>query len=382
MSGDYPLATRPLTLKNGLTLKNRLFFASMGVDLADESGRVTPALIDFYRGILSGGCGLAFLGNTTVSAESRLQARGLGLFEQGQQASLKPLLQMAAQLEVPLGVQLQHYGGQGVLTDSDQALLTPSAIPCARTASLYPDYRVQAMTEVQIAQVVDDFGNCAWRAWSAGARIVQLQASNGYLLSSFLSPRFNQRTDHYGGNEENRSRLLLQIIRAIRLRTSDSLAITVRLGIDDLLGDQGLQFTELGETVQALCNSGISALECSFGVGESFGRLLTYSQDIDDYLQCAVKTIKASATVPVGYAGFIASLDKAERLLADGVCDLAGMSRALFADNALIAKTLQGRSNEINRCLWDGKCFGDKSNPHLSRVHCCVNPAYLRPSFN
>lgn len=382
MNQYYPLTTRPLQLGHNLTLKNRLFFASMGVDLADEHGCVTPALTAFYQDIIEGGCAMAFLGNATVSASSRLHRRGLALFDDAQQASMASLYRMASLSNVPIAVQLQHYGGQGTPQLSGEPLLTPSAIGCDRAARLSPGYRVQAMTAEHIAQVIDDFASAAKRAWQSGARVVQLQAANGYLLGSFLSPRFNRRTDAYGGNEENRARLLLETLQAIRARTDDALTVTVRLGIDDLLGDHGLQFTHLKETVQTLCQSGIAALECSMAVGASFHRLLAPSREMDQYLRTGVKAIKASASVPVGFAGFIDGLDKAERLLADEVCDWLGMSRALFADNQLINKTLQGRAQDIDRCLWDGRCFNDKSDPRMDRVFCCVNPNYPRPAFN
>ncbi|MFW8696252.1 hypothetical protein, partial [Mesorhizobium japonicum] len=84
--------------------------------------------------------------------------------------------------------------------------------------------------------------------------------------------------------------------------------------------------------VQALCQAGVAALECSMCMGATFGQLIVHSETMDHYLQAGVRAIKSVSTVPVGYAGFIDGLDKAEQLLADGVCDWVGMSRALFAD--------------------------------------------------
>ncbi|MBO1540734.1 NADH:flavin oxidoreductase [Pseudomonas sp. OA65] len=381
MNDAYRHVLEPLSLSPHLKLKNRLFFAPMGIDLADENGCFTPAMLDFYKSILAGGCSMAFLSNATVSAQSRLQSAGLGLYAPEQASALKPLLAWSEQVGVPVGVQLQHYGGQGTTTLTDAPVMTPSGVPCPRVSQLDPNYRVRIMDEADIAEVVEQFAHSAWLAWGAGARLVQLQASNGYLLGSFLSPATNQRTDRYGGSEENRARLLLEVIEAIQRRTGPHLLITVRLGIDDRLGEKGLQFSQLKETVQALCRAGVSALECSMCVGATFNQFLTYSPAMDEYLQAGVRAIKSVSTVAVGYAGFIDGLDKAERLLAEGVCDWIGMSRALFADNDLINKTFEGRAHQINRCLWDGQCFKDKSNPRFDRVYCCVNPNYLRPAL-
>lgn len=381
MKGRYRQVLEPLQLSPDLTLKNRLFFAPMGIDLADENGCFTPAMQEFYQSIMIGGCAMAFLSNATVSAQSRLQRGGLGLFEQRQGDALKPLLEWSERIGVPVGVQLQHYGGQGTTTLSGMPVLTPSGVPCPRAARLDSAYRVHVMNIADIAEVVEQFAYSAWLAWSSGARLVQLQASNGYLLGSFLSPATNLRTDRYGGSEENRRRLLLEVIQAIKIRTDPRFMVTVRLGIDDRLGDQGLQYTQLGETVQALCQAGVTALECSMCVGSTFDHFLVFSPGMDEYLQAGVRAIKSVSTIPVGFAGFIDGLDKAERLLADGVCDWVGMSRALFADNDLINKILEGRASQVNHCLWDGKCFKDKSNPRLDRVYCCVNPNYLRPAL-
>lgn len=93
-----------------------------------------------------------------------------------------------------------------------------------------------------------------------------------------------------------------------------------------------------------------------------------------------VSTIRGFASVPVGFAGLIDGLGDAERIISSGVADFVGMGRALFADNDLIRKTLAGQESTIFRCLWDGQCSKDKFNPKYSRVYCCVNPKYLRPT--
>ena len=379
MTRRYSQVLQPLDLLGGLRLRHRVFFAPMGVDLADHHGCFTPEMFDFYRGIIEGGCALAFLSNATVSPQSRLQEVGLGLFDQRQVAALKPFLAWAESEGTPVGVQLQHYGGQGSTRLTGSSLLTQSGVPCPRVSKLDPSYRVRIMDEEDIAGVIADFSTSACLAQESGARLVQLQASNGYLLSSFLSPHTNRRTDCYGGSEANRARLLLEVVEAIHRSTGGRLIVTVRLGIDDCLGDEGLHFTRLEETVQALERAGVAALECSMCVGSSFGRFLSYSQEMDRYLQDGVSHIKSQTRLPVGYAGFVEGLDKAEDLLARGVCDWVGMSRALFADNDLIRKELAGRAKEVHRCLWDGKCFGDKSDPRMDRVYCCVNPKYPRP---
>jgi 2,4-dienoyl-CoA reductase-like NADH-dependent reductase (Old Yellow Enzyme family) len=216
----------------------------------------------------------------------------------------------------------------------------------------------------------------------AGARFIQFQASNGYLLSSFLSPRTNRRTDAYGGDPERRALFLLELIREVRRAVGAEIVLGVRLQVDDCLGDEGLLVEQLARVVPLLEQAGVDIIEASMAVAETFDALFQRTAAMEQRLQTQVAKLKSYARVPVGFAGFIDSLESAERLLSSGVADLAGLARALFADNDLIAKTLAGRREDIHWCLWDGNCFRDKSNPAFDRVYCCVNPKYLRPVLN
>jgi 2,4-dienoyl-CoA reductase-like NADH-dependent reductase (Old Yellow Enzyme family) len=293
---------------------------------------------------------------------------------------MKGMFDLARRFDTLVGVQLQHYGGQGTTTLTGEPVWTPSGIPCKRISRLDPNYSTHEMTIDDIRQVVSEFGQAAALAREAGARMIQLQSSNGYLLSSFLSPYTNKRRDAYGGSEENRARLLLEVVASVREAIGDDCALTVRLNIDDRVGDAGLTPAMLEGTVKALEKAGVNAITCSMCIGETFGDLLTYSADMDRHLQQSVKLVKSFTRLPVGYAGYVGDLHKAESLIADGVADFIGFARALFADNDLIVKTLEGREDEIHRCLWDGECFADKANPAFDRVYCCVNPKYRRPS--
>lgn len=364
-----------------LNLPNRIFFASMGLGMANSNGGFSQDLLNFYSDIMDGGCNLSFLANASVSPSSRLGKGGLCLYNEEQADSLIPIFNLANTKNCIVGVQLQHYGGQGSVIN-DFPLLTPSGTSCKKYSNQNQSHNIKAMDQNEINEVINQFANSAELAMNAGAKLIQLQASNGYLLSSFLSPYTNSRNDIYGGSEENRARLLLEVIAAISKRTKDQLTITVRLGIDDRLGKDGLQPHLLIKTVRLLEQAGIGAIECSMCINETFKDFLKYSKEMDEYLCSGVKLIKSKTSLPVGFAGFVDSLDKAERLITEGVADFIGMTRALFADNELISKTLAGKDNLIDRCLWDGNCFKDKSNPNFGRVYCCVNPKYLRPSTN
>ncbi len=361
-------------------LKNRLFFAPMGLDMAGRDGTFSDDLFEFYSGIIAGGCGFLVLSNASVSQESILQPNGLRLYNEAQALSLQKIVQKAKDAGSMVGVQLQHYGGQGVTTYTrGREMLTPSAVPCATLKKKDTRYRVRAMTLEDIEIVKAQFAESARLAELSGTALIQLQASNGYLLSSFQSPVTNLRTDEYGGDRIARGRFLLEVIQAIRAKISPSTLLSLRLGIDDCLPGKGTVATDFQELIPMYEAAGIDLIETSIAVADTFSVLTGESEEVRQLLQDSTKLIKSYSKVPVGFAGMVKSVEQAEEIIANGVADFVGMARALFADNDLLIKTLEGRRDEIHWCLWDGKCFKDKYNPRFHRVYCCVNPKYKRP---
>lgn len=377
----FPRLFTPLQVR-GVRFANRLFLAPMGLDLATADGGLSAELLDFYRDIIAGGVGGLYLSNASVSRQSVLRPGGLRLLHARQADSLRPLLQLAATAGVAAGVQLQHYGGQGLTTHCRaRVLLTPSGIPSPALQRLDPHYRVRAMQGRDIVRLRQQFVRAARLAVAAGSRLLQLQASNGYLLSSFLSPHSNRRRDGYGGSIEARARLLAEVVRDVRHAVGEEVALGVRLQIDDLMGAAGVQVTDMRTVLPLLEQAGADLIEASVGTAETFGRFSGQWQQMAQQLRAQVAQLRQYTTLPLGFAGMTADLPTAEALLADGVCDLVGMARPLFADNELISKTLRGEEAHIHRCRFDGLCFKDKHDPRAARVYCCVNPRYLRPAF-
>jgi 2,4-dienoyl-CoA reductase-like NADH-dependent reductase (Old Yellow Enzyme family) len=376
---DFQHILAPLELR-GQSIKNRLFFAPMGLDLAHRDGRFSPELFEFYSGIIDGGCGFLILSNASVTPDSILQPNGLRLYHADQAQSMASIVEAGRAANALVGLQLQHYGGQAVTTYTrGQAMLTPSAVASAMLKKKDSRYRVRAMTLEDIEIVKNQFAESARLAELSGAKLIQLQASNGYLLSSFQSPATNLRTDQYGGDAVSRGRFLLEVIRSIRAKISPNILLSIRLGIDDYLDGIGTVANDFKDLIPMYEEAGIDMIETSICVAETFSRLTGDAPDVSAKLQSSTKTIKGYSKVPVGFAGLVRSLEQAEEIIANGVADFVGMARALFADNDLIIKTLDGRRDEIHWCLWDGNCFKDKHNPRFNRVYCCVNPKYLRP---
>jgi 2,4-dienoyl-CoA reductase-like NADH-dependent reductase (Old Yellow Enzyme family) len=370
---------RPMVVR-GREYKNRLFFAPMGLDLANRDGTFSDDLYEFYSGMIDGGCASVVLSNASVSPDSILQPNGLRLYTALQAESLEAIIQTAERAGVYLGVQLQHYGGQGVTTYTrGREMLTPSGVPCAALQKKDSRYRVRAMEPDDFDIVKRQFVESARLAEQAGAKLIQLQASNGYLLGSFQSPATNLRTDQYGGDAVARGRFLLEIITAVREQIRSTTILGLRLGVDDYLGEKGTLPRDFEKLIPLYEDAGVDLIEISICVADTFSALSGESTEVSDCIHAASRLIKSYSRVPVGFAGLVKSVEQADSIVRDGIADFVGMARALFADNELIIKTLEGRRDEIHWCLWDGKCFKDKHNPRYQRVYCCVNPKYLRP---
>lgn len=376
----FPNLFQPLSLR-GVTLRNRIFFPAMGIDLAHDDGTFSDELADFYRQLARSGCGLVVLSNATVSPRSILQKHGLRLFDAGHVAALRGFLSGGAGDDAAIGVQLQHYGGQATTVHTGLSLLTPSGIGSPPLMKRDPNYSAKVMSQADINEVIREFAHAAALAAEAGARFVQLQASNGYLLASFLSPYTNQRDDAYGGSPERRARFVAEVVAAVREAIGPDRALGLRIGINDCIGEHGIKAADFVNVAPMLEAAGVDLFEASISIAESFHQLIERTDERQAFLEQEVAIFKNFAKVPVGFAGFVDSLEKAERYVATGLADTVGMARALFADEGLIQKTLAGRVESVNRCLWDGKCFKDKSNPAYGRVYCCVNPRYKRPEL-
>ncbi|MEO8400566.1 MAG: NADH:flavin oxidoreductase [Gammaproteobacteria bacterium] len=377
----YPYIFTPLVI-NKIVIPNRIYFSPFGIDDANIDGTISDSLENFYRNIAKGGCGLIMLSNCSVSPDSILNPRGLKMHNNIHSNRLKRIINRVECYGGILGIQLQHYGAQAVTTFTNQALLSPSGFACKHYGKKDSQYKVREMTLDDIEEVKQQFIDAAVLSASAGVKFIQLQAANGYLLHSFMSPYTNKRTDGYGGNYENRARLLIEIIRGIKLKLKDNIILSATIGINDCLDQEGVRPSDYKFIMPLLESSGIDSITVSISIAETFKNLIIRTHESEKKLHSSIFDIKKHmlSSIPIGFSGFTNSLQSAEDLIKKGTSNFIGMGRSLFADNDLILKSIDGNNNSIFQCLWDGNCFKDKSNSLLDRVYCCVNPKYKRPN--
>jgi len=371
----FPHLFSPLNIKH-LTLPNRIFFPPWDFNWANKDGSVSDKLQEFYVSLAENGCGIVYTGAAAVSPDSVLYEYSMGIFDKLHVESNRKLCrEIEARDSVP-AIQLMNFGRQSVTTFTGKPILAPSNVPCKVISQVDPNYQIKEMTLEDIKRVEDDFVNGATLAVEAGYKIVQVHAAHGYLLCSFLSPYTNKRTDEYGGSVENRCRIVVEIIEAIKKKLGNDVVIDVRLSVDELV-DGGLVPADYAAITPLIANAGADMMSASLANFESAVVYFPTKPEPEAKFSYTVETLKKHTSLPVAHAGFICSLEKGEELLSTGKTDLVGYGRMQFADHGFVKKSVLGE--KVTKCIWCGRCLGDLLDPAQNlQVHCTVNPKYKR----
>jgi 2,4-dienoyl-CoA reductase-like NADH-dependent reductase (Old Yellow Enzyme family) len=319
-----------LTLPNGSTLPNRLAKAAMEESLA-EPGQLPGTVIErLYQRWAEGGTGLLITGNVMIDRRA-LTGPGTIALEAGTPlAPFKAWSQAARSHGAQVWMQINHPGRQ-VMANMGGLALAPSgvALDLGKHSKLFA--QPVAMSAANIAEVIQRFADTAHAAEQAGFNGVQIHAAHGYLLSQFLSPLTNRRDDEWGGSLQNRARLLLEVVRAVRARVSAGFSVAVKLNSADFQRG-GFSEEDAREVVQLLNEQAVDLIELSGGSYESpamqgrtaDGRTLAREAYFLEFAQALADV----ARMPVMTTGGITRPAIAEQVLASGVA-VVGIATAL-----------------------------------------------------
>ena len=338
-------------IKN-MTLKNRFVRSATWEGMAGDDGSCTPKLTDLMVQLAKGGVGLIITGHTYILPVGQAGSHQLGIHKDELVAGLREMTDAVHREGGKILLQLAHAGCQ-----ADAGL---SGIePVGPSANGKPVCR--EMTPEEIAETVRAFSKAAGRAKKAGFDGVQIHAAHGYLLSQFLSPFFNKRSDSYGGSLENRARFILDSYRAIRKAAGNDFPVLIKINSEDFL-ENGLTTEEMIEVASMLETEGIDAIEMSGGTGMSDKKLIPVrigmadSQDKEVFYREAARRYKEKINVPLALVGGIRSYEVADKLVKEGVTDYISMSRPLIRETGLINRWRSGDHGR-SACKSDNACF-------------------------
>ena len=330
-----------ITLPCGAVLSNRLCKAAMTEGLATVDGRPTDALARLYGIWSDGGAGLLLSGNVQIDAD-HLERPGNVVIDREPDDAMCQQLQAWTTAGTRAGnhfwAQISHAGRQTQKMVNPRPK-APSAIKLGLPGGQFGE--PVAMTESDIEHVIAGFVRCARICKDNGFTGVQLHAAHGYLLSQFLSPRSNQRTDQWGGSLENRARLLLTVVREVRAVVGSGYPVAVKLNSADFQRG-GFEFTESVQVAQWLEGAGVDLIEISGGTYEQ-PKLLNLegvepveAQSVKEstrareaYFVDFAQAMRQQINIPLMVTGGLRRLDAMEEALGSGSADIIGIGRPM-----------------------------------------------------
>ncbi len=317
----------------GLTLRNRIVVSPM-CEYSSDDGFANDWHLVHLGSRAVGGAGLILTEATHVSPAGRITPRCLGIWKDEQVEMLARIVRFLKSQGTRIGVQLAHAGrkgstappfegGKGV-ADAEGGWTPVAPSPLAFS----PSYRVPApLDEAGIAQVRAEFLSAARRALAAGFETIELHAAHGYLFHQFLSPLSNQRTDHYGGSFENRTRLLLETVRDMRAFLPEAMPLLVRLSCTDWL-EGGWDLEQSVELAHQLRAEGVDLIDCSSGGTSPEAKIPTAPL----YQVPFAERLRRETGIATGAVGLITEPAEAEGIVQEGKADLVFLAREFLRE--------------------------------------------------
>jgi 2,4-dienoyl-CoA reductase-like NADH-dependent reductase (Old Yellow Enzyme family) len=319
-----------LTLPNGTVIPNRIAKAAMEENMADDAHAPSAALVQLYRAWADGGAGLILTGNVMIDRRAMTGPGGVVLEDNSQLEAFRNWARTGRAKGAQVWLQLNHPGRQ-MQKNLGQETWAPSAVALDLGKHSNMFATPKAMTERDIHEVIARFVNAARLGEQGGFSGVQIHAAHGYLISQFLSPLTNRRTDRWGGPLENRARLLLDTVNAVRAAVSPKFSVAVKLNSADFQRG-GFDAADAKRVVEMLNGLSVDLVELSGGSYESpamqgrarDGRTLAR----EAYFLEFARDIVAIARMPVMVTGGIRRIGVVQQVLDSGVA-MAGIGTAL-----------------------------------------------------
>jgi 2,4-dienoyl-CoA reductase-like NADH-dependent reductase (Old Yellow Enzyme family) len=339
---------------NGMKLRNRFVRSATWEGMASPEGEVTPKLIETMALLARGVVGLIISSHAYVRPDGQATPWQIGVYGDELIDGLRQMTAAVHDTGGKICLQLAHAGNFA----AENLTGTPPLV-ISDYEGLAKTPRRELTTE-GIAELVEAFAAAAGRAKAAGFDGVQIHSAHGYLLSQFLSPAFNRRSDGYGGSIENRSRIHREILRAIRQVTGTDYPVLIKMNCRDFTED-GLILEDSLIAAGLLADAGLDAIELSGGL--LFNRKLSpsrphiESEGKEAYFREELRAFKKLIPIPLILVGGIRSFGVAEGLVTEGTADYISMSRPFICEPDLISRWQSGDRRKAG-CRSDNLCFG------------------------
>ncbi|MEZ7765145.1 NADH:flavin oxidoreductase/NADH oxidase family protein [Gemella sp. 27098_8_92] len=330
----------PITLPNGTTIKNRFFKSAMSEGMGTRDFQPKKNIATLYKRWAEGGTGLIITGNIMVDPKGTAEPGNIVFDKNSNMEILKDWAKQGQQHGAKVMVQLNHPGKQVPKTIAKETV-APSTIPLGNGLNkLFSTPR--ALTTSEVEELVQKFVTSAKVAKEAGFPGVQIHAAHGYLISQFLSPHDNRRTDKYGGSLENRMRFLKEIYLGMREELGKDFTIGIKINSTDFKED-GLTEEDSLKTIIELANLGLDFVEISGGTYERPAMMGATSKSTNQVFFAEYsKKLKQKIEIPVVVTGGIRSINAMNTLLNDNTTDFIGIARPLTIDPNIPNKIKQG----------------------------------------
>lgn len=368
MKADYPKIFEPITIKR-TTIKNRIAMTPMGTNYGETSGEMSPRHMNYYNLRAKGGVGLIILENANV--EYPVGSNGTSQIRIDHDSFMPRFYQLVETLHksgATVAIQINHAGASASSARTGMETVSSSNIPTKAGGEI-----PRPMTKEEILHTVKKYGEAAKRAQDIGFDAVEIHCGHSYLMSQFISPYYNKRTDEFGGSVENRMRFPRMVLEEVRKKVGPWFPIILRISAEERV-EGGNTLEDTLEYLEYL-DEFVDLYDVSCGLNPSLQYQIDSNFLPDGWRSYMARAVKDKFGKPVMNAGNYRDPEVVEKVLESGDVDIVGMGRGLIAEPNWVKKVADGEEDMLRKCIsCNVGCAGNRIGVNRP-IRCTVNPA-------